>query len=240
MAGSNDHEVGGPALADDAAVAQPEPLGRHGRELRDGRLERQDAALAHVAAEHAGGRPVRPGMRHATPEDGVARAARLGVGADGDPGHGHDRLDVGLVHAVQDAVDRQALVGEDVQRELRGIAALRTGDLGERPAVPPGAGRGVGHDDAVPARVVPPRSPSRRCRAPAARGCVAGRRDRAGRRRRRRGRARGRPGAGPWPGSCGPPCTGTGRRRHRGPRRGRARSGRRARGRCRTPPGRRP
>ena len=80
-------------------------------------------AVAHVVAEHAGGRPVGSRVRHALAQDRVVRPPALGVGADGDPGHAHDRLDVGLAHAVDDDVGGQPVVGEDVEGVVRRVAA---------------------------------------------------------------------------------------------------------------------
>ena len=62
-------------------------------------------------------------MRDALAQDRVIGAATLGVGADADPGDAQDRLDVRLVHAVDDDVDREPVVGEGVERELGGVAA---------------------------------------------------------------------------------------------------------------------
>ena len=169
-------------------------------------------ARARNVPEHACRRAVGPRVGNAGVEDRVAGPAALGVRADPDPGHAHDRLEVGLGHAVDDDVDREPVVGEDVEREVDRVAPEVGREVRERSARPLGSRVAVRDDDPVPARirrhVLPARQPSRLVVADPAR--VAGSRmaahDLVG------GRARGSPAAGPSRGSSPPRCTGTGRR----------------------------
>ena len=195
-------------------VTQPDLGGRHAGELRDRRLQRKDAPLANVPPENARRGAVRPGVRNTTPQDRVIGAASLAVGAHGDPGHGHDRLDIALVHAVQDAVDRQWRCPRGRpwparpdprprSRRSRPVTCRSTRDGWPRRRSP-----------RPPSSGPRPRSPSRRCPSPGVRGSVRGRRGRGERRRRRRGRGPAPPAAGSWRASYGLRCTGTGPRRH--------------------------
>ena len=61
-------EVGGEALADDAAAGEAEQLGLHLGQLVHGLLDRQHALLAHPVAEQVGG------------QRGVAQLADVGAG----------------------------------------------------------------------------------------------------------------------------------------------------------------
>ena len=79
--------------------------------------------------------------------------AALGVGADRDPGHGHDRLDVGLVHAFDDDRDVEPIVDEGVEREIERIAVQLVGQLRQRPAGPVGPACRVRDPQAAPARI---------------------------------------------------------------------------------------
>ena len=180
-------------------------------------------AIADVRAEDPGRAAVGPRVRQAGVEDRVARAAALGVGADRDPGHGHDRLDVGLVHAVDD--DRRRRGGRRARASNARSAGSRVrapADLRERPArSSPGGSRA--YEIRIPSQ---PGSGGDVLPAGDARshlGQVADRgrsRVGAGPRRTRRRRAPGARAGGSSRGSSRRPCTGTGRRRRRGRRRG--------------------
>ena len=93
----------------------------------------------------------------------MARPAALGVGADRDPGHGHDRLDVGLVHAVDDDRDVEAVVDEGVEREVGRVRVerRRRGRRASDRPIPGGSPRTRCGCRPSPGRR--PRSPSRRC-----------------------------------------------------------------------------
>ena len=212
-----DHEVGEGALAQHATVAQAQASRGHAAQLRDGRLERERPALADVRAEHARGAPVRPRVRPAGVEDRVTRPARLGVRADRDPGHGHDRLDVGLVHAIDDDRDVELIVDQRVHRQLGRVDVHLLAELRQRASRPVGMARRRTRSGSLPSPDPRPRSPIRRSRAPSRRRRGPGPRGRSARRRNPRHRARGDWAGGSWPGSSRRPCTGTGPRRHPGP-----------------------
>ena len=57
-------------------------------------------------------------------EDSVPRPPSLGVGADRDPRHGHDRLDVGLVHTVDNHGHVELVVDQRVHREVGRVHTL--------------------------------------------------------------------------------------------------------------------
>ena len=61
----------------------------------------------------------------------MARPATLGVRADRDPWHGHDRLDVGLIHAFDDDRDVEAVFDQGVEREVGRIRVEVVGEVGE-------------------------------------------------------------------------------------------------------------
>src|SRR5204863_309451 len=71
------------AHADDAAVAQPEALGRQSRHLVHGLGQPEEALRPGVLAEHARERAVAARVRLARAEDAVGRQRRA-VGADHD------------------------------------------------------------------------------------------------------------------------------------------------------------
>ncbi len=92
-------------------------------------------------------------MRPAGVEDRVAGAAALRIGADGDPRHGQDRLDVVLGHAVDDDRDVEAVLDEDIEGQVGRVGVLVTGKLGQGA---PGPRRPAGRPrdpDPGPARV---------------------------------------------------------------------------------------
>ena len=94
---------------------------------------------------------------------GMPGPASLRVGADRDPGHGHDRLDVGLGHAVDDDRDVEAIVHQRIEREVGRLRAEVLAELGERPAGPVRMAGGMRDADAGPARDRRRRSPSPSC-----------------------------------------------------------------------------
>ena len=60
----------------------------------------------------------------------------LRVGADTDPGHGHDRLDIAVVHALDDDRHVQAVVDQGIESEIRGIGAQLRTEVGQGPTRP--------------------------------------------------------------------------------------------------------
>ena len=97
-----DDEVGRATFTDDAAVGQPERSA--GTDVILAMAVSSDATPRSrtYLPEDPRRRAIRPRVRNPGAEDRMAWAAAFGIGADGDPGHGHDRLDVLFGHAVDD------------------------------------------------------------------------------------------------------------------------------------------
>ena len=85
----------------------------------------------------------------------------LRVGADTDPGHGHDRLDIAVVHALDDDRHVQAVVDQGIESEIRGIGAQLRTEVGQGPTRPVRMAGSERDADTRPARirghVLPPR-----------------------------------------------------------------------------------
>ena len=66
----------------------------------------------------------------------MARPPARGVGADRDPRHGHDRLDVIVGHAIDDDRHVQPVVDQRIERDVRRFGIERLPELGERATGP--------------------------------------------------------------------------------------------------------
>src|SRR5690606_3663830 len=122
------------ALGDAAALLLADAPGGQRGHLAYRLLEREDALVANVVAEHA-----REGTVAARVRVAVAEAAERAVGRDHGPRVAHDAAHVVLVHDVPHAA--RAALELDLDRELRGevevgLAGALTCDVRERLALP--------------------------------------------------------------------------------------------------------
>jgi len=92
-------------------------------------------------------------VRPAGVEDRVTGTPALGVGADRDPGHSHDRLDIRFVHAVDDHGHIEPVGDEDIEGEVGRVSVQLVGELGQRASGPLRATGRIRDPDAGPTGV---------------------------------------------------------------------------------------
>ncbi|EQD83152.1 FAD-dependent oxidoreductase [Saccharopolyspora erythraea D] len=140
------HQVGDVAGGDQAAFGDAEGFRRHRGHPAHRFGQREHAAFAAVAAEDAGERAVKAGVRLA------ADSRRETVGADGGVRVGQRGDEVVLVHGEVDHGRAQPFADEDVGQHIDGPRVLFGREFGDRAAFVAMAGRG-GDEDRVPVAV---------------------------------------------------------------------------------------
>ena len=126
--GVEDHDVGGVAGEEQAAVGEAAQRGGDGGDLADALLEREAAPLAHPVLEE-------PGV-------GLGAVVAVEVGAAVGRAHDHVRVVLGDLRALDplrrlglpDELDGEVLGGGDVEEGVGGVHAALGGDVDERAA----------------------------------------------------------------------------------------------------------
>ncbi len=125
----HDH-VGVGSLAEPPPAVQPEVLGRQARHPPDRLLEGKDPFVAHVGAEDAGERTVRPRVRIGLQEDPLGRL-RLLIRAEADPRQREDFPHIVLGHREVQRPDVVVVLHEEIQHRLFRRRSSERRDLGE-------------------------------------------------------------------------------------------------------------
>ena len=123
-----DGDIGKVILPQQAAVAQMLALRRQRSKFANGCFQRQQVFVAHVFAQNAGKRAVRPGMRF-----GIAQRA---FGIDGavvvvhaDPGLLHGQPHIGLAHLEINRAGVVVVGDDEIEHSVKGILVFRLRDL---------------------------------------------------------------------------------------------------------------